>query len=342
MIAVRHQRGMALIMALLCLAVVSVLLTNLTTRGRQDIARLDLLQAETQARFVMRGAEILVQRALTEPEVRQTGLWWQTLRGRPFTWDLEQGSLTLWVEDLRTCFNLNALGGPQAELTARQLEYWLEQGHGDFLQALSPEGFSNALQDWIDADGSARNGSMDGMDFATQDPPRISADAVLADLSEVNWITPLDSQRFRRLPNELCVLPETSPWRLNLNTLPASRLDLMSALFEGEAPPQQLQRLILERPASGYRSAEQVRQTLGENADWFESMGRRLTLTPDLLRIHQIIEIGRHRFRSTRLVQAEGVSGWHPMGPASRVHLLSRSAGDPDVTMPAREEENTP
>ncbi|OBX33839.1 general secretion pathway protein K [Halomonas elongata] len=108
----RHAPGgAALLMVLLCLALVSLTLTSLSEQGRRDLARLSELQAQTQADFYAQGAEVIARRALTDAAVRQAGLWWQSLRGRSLSYPTDHGRIHLNVEDLRGCLNLNALAG---------------------------------------------------------------------------------------------------------------------------------------------------------------------------------------------------------------------------------------
>lgn len=324
--SLRRQRGAALLMVLVCLALCALLLTQLAEDGGDDLTRLRLLQNETQADFYAAGAETIAIRALTDSAVRQASLWWQTLAGRPLDYPTDEGDLRLTVHDLRTCFNVNALAGADSALAERQLSYWLTRQPAAGLGGLSPEIFAARLADWVDADTQARPQGFDGVDYARLDPPRVSADAPMQDESELNWIEPLDTQRFHRLP-ALCALPDTGAWRLNLNTLSLTQLPLLEALFEGQVGRGTLIRLLNARPATGYRDADAVRAALGGDARWFERYGDRLTLTPDFVALDLALTLGGERFRYWRLLQAEGVSNWAPMAAAARVRVLRRRDG---------------
>jgi general secretion pathway protein K len=319
-----RQRGVALLMVLLCLALVGMVLASLAEDGRNDIHRLSLLQAETQARFNIQGAEIIARRALTDAAVRQASLWWQSLAGKPLEYPTDEGRIRLIVRDLRTCFNLNALAGSDAALAAEQLVRLLSDRPSTALGGLAPSTFTARLADWIDADTQPRENSLDGVDYARGSPPRVSADARLVDLSEVNWLEPLDSARFHTL-NDLCVLPDTGAWRLNLNSVQLAQLPLLEALFEGQVARGDLIRLINARPAIGYSGIDAVRAQLGSDSEWLDRYGDRLTLTPDYLELDVTVEVGGYRFHARRLLKAEGVSSWSPYAPASRVHILSRT-----------------
>lgn len=325
--AMRYQRGAALLMVLVAMASVSVMLTALTLQGQRQITRLQLQQQATQARFYAHGAEIVAQRALTDAAVRQAALWWQTLAGQPLDYPTDQGSLRLLVKDLRSCFNINSLSGESPALAQQQLLYWLANRPGGSGDALSPGEWVSRLTDWVDADNVSREGGMDGADYARLEPARVSADSAMRDASELNWLAPLDSGRYRRL-DALCAIPDSGPWRLNLNSIAADDLPLLDALFVGEAPRADLATLITARPPGGYDSFDAVRGVLGNEASWLDRLGNRLTLTPDHLALHIRITLDGQRYYFYRQLFAEGTSAFHPRQPAVRVKVLSRRHDD--------------
>lgn len=323
--ALKRQRGAALLMVLMAMALVSMMLTSLALQSQRDITRLQLQQQETQARFYARGAEIIAQRALTDTAVRRAALWWQTLAGQPLDYPTDEGTLRLVVEDQRRCFNVNSLADDDPSLAQRQLLYWLAN-YVDTRLDVHPGEFVAQLTDWVDSDNIAREGGMDGADYARLDPPRLSADTAMRDISELNWLAPLDTGRYRRF-EALCAIPENRPWRLNLNSVGPDELPLLDALFEGEVDRAVLATLINARPPGGYPSFDAVRDALGGEADWLDSYGNRITLTPDYLALHIRITLDGTPYYFYRQLLAEGTSAFQPLQPAARVQVLSRRSG---------------
>ena len=321
--AIRSQRGAALLMVLMAMALVSMTLTALTIQGQRQLTRLHLQHQATQARFYAHGAEIIAQRALTDEAVRQASLWWQILAGQPLNYPTDEGALRLVVKDLRSCFNLNSLANEEPALAQQQLHYWFSNRPEAAVNELSPGEFVSRLTDWVDADTISRKGGMDGADYARLEPSRLSADSTLRDASEVNWLAPLDADRYRRL-DALCALPDSGPWRLNLNALGVDDLPLLDALFVGEVNRADLATLITARPPGGYDSLDTVRGVLGGDAPWLDRLGNRLTLTPDYLALHIRITLGAQHYYFYRQLLAEGTSAFHPRQPAARVQVLSR------------------
>jgi len=323
--ALNNQRGAALLMVLMAMALVSMMLTSLALQSHRDITRLQFQQQETQARFYARGAEIIAQRALTDLAVRRAALWWQTLAGQPLDYPTDEGTLRLEVEDQRRCFNVNSLAADDPELAQRQLLYWLAN-YADTRLDVPPGEFVARLTDWVDSDNIAREGGMDGADYARLDPPRLSADTAMRNISELNWLGPLDTGRYRRF-EALCAIPESRPWRLNLNSVGPDELPLLDALFEGQVDRAVLATLIKARPPGGYPSIDAVRDALGGEAEWLDSYGNRITLTPDYLALHIRITLDGTPYYFYRQLLAEGTSAFQPLQPAARVQVLSRRSG---------------
>lgn len=324
--ALKQQRGAALLMVLLAMALVSMMLTSLALQSQRDITRLQLQQQETQARFYAHGAEIIAQRALTDIAVRRAALWWQTLAGQPLDYPTDEGTLRLVVEDQRRCFNVNTLAAEDPELAQRQLLYWLANRTDTRMDDLTPGEFVARLTDWVDSNNIAREGGMDGADYARLDPPRLSGDTRMRDISELNWLAPLDTGRYRRF-EALCTLPDSRPWRLNLNSVGADELPLLDALFVGEVDRAVLATLIKARPPGGYPSLDAVREVFGGDADWLDTYSNRITLTPDYLALHIRITLDGTPYYFYRQLLAEGTSAFQPLQPAARVQILNRRNG---------------
>lgn len=335
-----RQGGAALLMVLMAMALVSATLTGLTLQGQRELTRLQLEHQETQAHFYARGAEIIARRGLTDAAVRHADLWWQTLAGRPLVYPTDEGELRLVVRDLRRCFNINALVGDNATLARRQLLYWLAQYAGERPAPLTPDAFVARLTDWVDADSIAYEGSMDGVDYARQQPPRLSADSFMVDESELNWLAPLDRNRYTRFP-ELCVLPDDGPWRLNLNSLSPDDLPLLDALFVGRVDRGELATLLRARPPGGYQSLDEIRHTLGGTSEWLNEFGNRLRLTPDYLELDIRITLDSRHYYFHRRLLAEGTSAFSARQPAARVVVLSRRSGYPAGRLSAMPDEQT-
>ncbi|WP_114417816.1 type II secretion system minor pseudopilin GspK [Marinospirillum perlucidum] len=292
-----RQEGMALLAVLMILVVVTLALTQMQGASRQDLERLDQRRSQLQGRAYMLGAETLARQVLTDSRIREQPRWWNTLRGEPVPYPVDEGLLTLTVTDLRGCFNLNHLAGletQEASFDLQQLLPWrlyinhLEQT-SSWLKDLSREVFLDQLRDWVDSNNEALEFGAETGQYLLADPPRVAANQPLVDLSEVNWLQPENRERFRHLPAGLCVLPDTG-LRLNINTLPQEQLPLLWALMEGQVPRAALEDWWHERPEVGYDQLETFWTDLGENflpqdLAWKQRVAARLMFVSDYYRV---------------------------------------------------------
>lgn len=292
-----REKGVALLAVLMILVVVTYTLTQMQGSSRQDLERMEGRFLQQQGWAYMLGAETLARQVLTDSRIREQPRWWNTLRGEPVAYPVDEGMLSLTVEDLRTCYNLNHLAGlntQEASFDLPVLLPWrlyinqLEQEE-NWLPDLTLEEFLDRTRDWTDGDNEALDFGAETGQYLLKDPPRVAANQPLADLSEVNWLQPGNRERFRQLPASLCLLPDTR-LRLNINTLPEARLPLLWALMEGQVPLAALEDWWPQRPEVGYTSLEEFWSDLGEtwlpeDSAWRQRVGQNLMFVSDYYRI---------------------------------------------------------
>lgn len=312
-----RQRGAALLMVLVALAMLAGGLAWMVQQGRQQVDAVRLQQQRIQARAMEVAGLAFAEQALRDPAWRQSPLFWQALRGQPLRYDFAGGAATLRIRDLHSCFNVNALAGQEAERAERQLQYLL----GDDLAA---EQIVHALADWIDSDGQSRLHGAESDQYLRQTPPRLAANQPMVDMSELNLLLTPQSGRQQRYP-QLCALPQTSGWRLNANALSLEHLPLLDALYEGEFARSLLTRIITGRPANGYRDVAALREAVGAVDDpTFERLSEGLLLNSGDFMLQLEFEQDDRLISSQFQVQAQGVVRWHAQVPVQRVQVISR------------------
>lgn len=314
----RRQRGAALLMVLVALAMLAGGLAWLVEDGRHQVDDVRLSQQRVQVRAMEQAGLAYASQALRDPTWRASPLFWQALRGQPLDYDFGAGTARLRVRDQHTCFNVNALLGEDGERAERQLRYLL----GDDMAA---ERLVQALADWLDADSDARLQGAESAQYLRQRPPRLAANQPMLDMSELNLLLEPDPGRQARYPM-LCALPETRGWRLNANALGLEHLPLLDAVYEGRFPRSLLSRVVSGRPASGYVDAAALRQALGAVDDeTFEWLSEGLLLNSGYFLLQLSFEQEGRTLRSEFQVQAQGVVQWHARVPAQQVRVSSRS-----------------
>lgn len=314
------QQGAALLMALLVLAMLAAGLTWMVEQGRQEVDSVRLLQQRVQARSVESAALAFTGQALKDPAWRASPLFWQALRGQPLSYDFKGGKASIRIVDLHRCFNVNSLIGPEAERAQKQLAYLL----GDDMAA---EMLTQRLADWLDADHQSRSQGAEDGEYLRLSPPRLAANQMMVDTSELNLLVPADKGREQRYRN-LCALPDTSGWRLNANALSLDELPLLEAMYEGEIGRSQLTRLISARPAGGYSDAIGLREAMGAMDDEaFARLSEGLQLNSDQFLLQLEVRLDDQIFRSQYRIEALGVVKWHSRVPAQAIVIRERQVG---------------
>jgi general secretion pathway protein K len=233
---VRRARGVALIIALVVVALATILATRIGAEGALDQRRGATLLAQEQAFQVALGAEawaIEILRADAESSQRDSldESWATPLPPIP----IEGGTVEGRVEDLQGRFNLNNLidaNGVKNEpmfLVFQRLLVRLQ---------LEPK-WASLLVDWIDADTVAdgMDGAEDGF-YTGLSPPYRPPNRPITSTSELLALPGFGIDRYRAIQPFVAALPVGTP--LNVCTAPGEVLDSLAPALNafGQDPKQ--------------------------------------------------------------------------------------------------------
>jgi general secretion pathway protein K len=260
-----RQRGVALIIALILVALATILATKLTFDGFLERRRtIGVLAAEQALHFGM-GAEALAADVLAQDMQNSaqytllTSPWAQPTQPLPITPQDDPegepiGTLQGELEDMQGRFNLNNLarvmpitaaasGGAQAGGTPGTLQQDpqpLEQ----FQRLLAAVGvepkWAAIARDWIDADDLP--GSPDGAEdqvYTSQTPPYRTGNWPMMSPSELMNLPGFGADRYRKIAPYVTALPSaTAP--INICTAPSVVLESLADNLNGEYSPEVL------------------------------------------------------------------------------------------------------
>jgi general secretion pathway protein K len=241
----RQQSGVAIIMAVVVVAIGTMIAVNLMWTGTLDLRRTEAALAADQGLLYVQGAEawaadILRQDLVDSPESDHLGeIWAVELAPLP----VDGGTITGRLEDLQGRFNLNNLigaDGMESQLARRQFER--------LLSALEIDpALAGAVVDWLDPDTDLRfpTGGEDVV-YTSLDPPYRTANSMITSTSELMAIAGFDKEIYQRLAPYITVLPRGT--KLNVNT--AS--DVVLASLSDDLDLGTAMSLIEERGTEGF------------------------------------------------------------------------------------------
>ncbi len=209
-----RQRGVALLIALLAVALAVVLIAGLLDRGELAFARtrnaLRAAQANAYADGLESYAAQVLARDLDEgPLDTHSDIWALPLPPQ----QVPGGRIVAQMHDLNGCFNLNNLAAADAALAA----VWRERLR-NLLAALELDpALAAAIVDWLDADANidAEGGAEDAA-YVVQSVPYRAGNRVFAHVSELRLVRGVGNEVYARLAPQVCALPAGT--HLNLNT----------------------------------------------------------------------------------------------------------------------------
>ena len=274
-----RQRGVALIMAVLIVALATILAVNVTFRGMVDQRRAANLFALDQGFEVALGAEAwaadILRKDAQDSQTDHYGeIWAKSLSALPI--DEGVGTVEGRIEDMQGRFNLNNLvfsDGTTNETAVKQLERMLG------MLDIEPT-WATAMADWIDSD--VQPGFPDGAEdsvYTGLDPPHFAANMPITRASELMVLPEFGADRFRRLQPYITALPVGT--RLNVCTAPGIVLDSLSeSQRQFSLDPEDLAKRRMEacfptlddlRGTLDQAEYEQIKDTLSESSTYFRT-----------------------------------------------------------------------
>lgn len=287
------QKGMALLTVLLLLAVMVALAAVASERWFFSFRYGLQLHQRLQGKWFAGGAEsvaggLLRLDALDDMRHTHLSQRWATLAG---SLPLEAGQLRMRIDDAQACFNLNALGDDAARAVFIRLLTLND------IEAVQAQAIAAAAADWIDAGDESRPGGAKDSEYATREPPYLTAQQPFWDISELRQVRAVSADIWRTLRPQLCALPLQSTL-ININTLTAQRWPLIAALSD-EIAEDDVRRWLTKRPAAGWQTLEAAFSELKPLA----GQRRFLTLNSEFFYVYIMADMDDSAYRQRSLLQ---------------------------------------
>ncbi|CAH0532343.1 hypothetical protein VST7929_00161 [Vibrio stylophorae] len=250
------QGGVALVMVLLILAIMTTLAATMSKRLWQHFYRAEALNTQQQAYWYGLGVEQLaiaiLKKDIADNEVVNLSQNWA--RGEQ-TFPIDEATTVGKITDMQRCLNVNALAvanegdGVNRPYLVEVLQRTLEQAQIEPYQA---ETVADSVWEYLDLDDAVQSafGAEDSY-YAGQNPGYLTANGVIADISELRAIQGVTPKMMGQITPLLCALPDTR-WLLNINTITADQAPILAALLYPSISLSQVQQLIEQRPYDGW------------------------------------------------------------------------------------------
>ncbi|KGY10819.1 general secretion pathway protein GspK [Vibrio tubiashii] len=258
---VKAQRGVALIIVLLLLAVMVSVAASMADRLFSQFHRATNQINYQQAYWYSVGAEALAKAGLEQSfKDSDTINLSQPWALEEQTYPLDYGTLKGRLIDQQACFNLNALAGLNATSGATQSPYLvgvlqnlLQELEVDNYQA---ETIAQSLWEYLDSDNTV-NSSLGVEDsyYESMSPGYMTANSLLADGSELRAVNQVSGEVMEKVRPYVCAIP-TPDLRLNVNTIRPEHAQLLAALFQPALSSAQAKQVIENRPFDGWASVD--------------------------------------------------------------------------------------
>lgn len=224
------QQGVALIIVLLIVAIVSVLATEMGSRLQLQIKRASNIKENNQAYWYAMGAEQYARKSIKKlideggATIHLEQPW-----NQEFVYPIEGGGIQAQLVDMQSCFNLNALKEPVAGtgvplgnplLTERKLAFERLLGQVEpTIPSYNIEILSDSLVDWLDEDDSPLGFGAEDSEYESRQFPYIAANNYMVHKSELRLINGVEVPWLKELLKLVCVLPNDSSFSININTV---------------------------------------------------------------------------------------------------------------------------
>lgn len=309
----RKQRGVALLIALLAVALAVILIASLLDRGELAFARTRNALRGEQAIAYSEGLEAFAAQILMRDQAETQGIdsngeaWAIPLPAQ----EVPGGTFSASMRDLNGCLNLNNLVLTDQPVWRNRLDRLL------VALELDPS-LAGAIVDWLDGDTAIDDeGGAEDSAYLAQPVPYRAGNRVFAHISELRLVRGVDGDVYARLSPEVCALPPGSS--INLNTASIAVLmsldqNMTAALAErihqdGQARWTDVESVVNE--ARGQSVVIADRTGLGVSSNYFLARGE-ITLDDVPFPFSSMLE---------RVVG----------GPRGGVHVLQRSRGSDET-----------
>ncbi|WP_022939999.1 type II secretion system minor pseudopilin GspK [Psychromonas hadalis] len=256
----KKQQGIALITVLMILAIMVTIAATMTGRLTMSLKRTEGLIFSQSVYWYGQAAgdfgRMVLNQDFADSSVVSLDQNWALPE---MIFPLENGNIAGEFKDMRSCFNLNALGvkdkGNIRATPVTQFQTLLEAiGINDY----AAEMIAESSRDWVDKDdvSNAAQGAEDSI-YQARSVPHLAANNLMVDISELRAVQGVGQKVYERISPYLCAIP-TKDQKINVNTVTIEQAAILYALFKQDFDfaLSDFSKLLEDRPVSGWNKVD--------------------------------------------------------------------------------------
>ncbi|MCP2122857.1 UNVERIFIED_ORG: general secretion pathway protein K [Pantoea agglomerans] len=273
--SVRKQRGVALLVVLILLVMMSALAAKISQQFCRNLQKTRYQVSQQQLRWSIQSQQKTIEDLLqTYASGESKGLSPKGEWSEPVETEGEHYTVVSQVEDAQTCFNVNNLLAadqtpavqtagalPEKPVKERIVEQLLTDSG---ISAGDAEEIYQQLLDYLDGDTTTAKEGLETDAWAGVEPARQPANQMMRTPGELKLLPAFPAAAYDKVSNLLCALPDSAS-KVDVNTLTGEQAPLLAALFIGSLSEDEAARLIASRPEEGWESMEAFLKELETN-----------------------------------------------------------------------------
>ncbi|MDF2153989.1 type II secretion system minor pseudopilin GspK [Vibrio sp. CAU 1672] len=258
----RRQRGVALVIVLMLLAIMATVAASMSERLFLQFQRGANQLHYQQAYWYSLGVEALavigIEQSYKDSDTINLSQPWAI---KEQVYPLDYGQASGQIRDMQACFNLNALARvqPTGEQTTRPylVQVWLHLLEEMDVDPYQAEVIADSTWEYIDTDDSVRSTSgVEDSTYEAMQPAYLAANGRMADSSELRSVHQVSGEVYQKVAPLVCAIP-SDDWRLNVNTLLPEQAPILVAMFSPRLGSSEARQLIEKRPFDGWDSVDE-------------------------------------------------------------------------------------
>lgn len=295
---IRKQKGVALLVVLILLVMMSALAAKISQQFCRNLQKTHYQVSQQQLRWAMQAQENVVKERLQidasgeSKALAPEGDWHQPLETQG-----EDYTVVSQVEDAQDCFNVNNLLAEEKVAQGQNGSAVPEKPRNALVieQLLTKSGIGQSaaeeiylqLLDYLDGDTTTAKEGAESDAWANVVPARQPANQMMRTIAEIKLLPAFPATAYAKVSQFLCALPDTAS-KVDVNTLRPEQAVILAALFPGKLTEDDAVRLLASRPETGWENMEAFSKVLEQNFP---------QLKDDLPRVADQISINSRYFR---------------------------------------------